>query len=89
MLRRKRGLREVEENNLEIKGEMVSGEGEASRSGRADASDGHGATQRALQAPPPPPGAVKWRLCPRADSRLPACQPPALSSPAAELLLRL
>lgn len=54
MLRRKRGLREVEENNLEIKGEMVSGEGEASSSGRADASDGHGATQRALQAPPRP-----------------------------------
>lgn len=91
MLRRKRGLREVEENNLEIKRETVSWGKRADPAQRRAEQTHPTATERCSERciTPPPPGAVKWRLCPRPDSCLPACHLPALSSPAAELLLQL
>lgn len=81
MLRRKRGLREVEENNLEIKQEIVRQEKGSKLlllMSRYSLVYGRAENIRLLQAtaasivlcrhPPPPQHVLKWRLCPPADS---------------------
>lgn len=82
MLRRKRGLREVEENNLEIKGEIVRQEKgsklllfmskqiwlSVQKSRNIQLLLATAASIVLRRHPPPPQHVLKWRLCPPPDS---------------------